>query len=107
LRKHGGQVVAAPFQPAARPLARHLHRKRHVRRGRGHAQFGEQGDQLGVGALVEHQEPGVHPVADRALRGGQGDVHRVGVAAEVVARLEQRDLGLAAQPVRRGESGNA
>jgi hypothetical protein len=43
-----------------------------------------------VGALVEDQEAGVHAVGDPVQR----DVHRVGVAAESSAGLEQRDLGL-------------
>jgi hypothetical protein len=47
-------------------------------------QLGQQRDQAGVGALVEHQKAGVHAVRDAlALRIGQGHIHRVGVAAKV------------------------
>ncbi len=101
LGEHRVQAGAAPFQ------ARRLDRERHVRLGGRHAQVGEQADQVGVGALVEHQEAGVHAVRHRARRAVQRDVDRVGVAAEVAARLEQRHLGAAAQVVRGGQARNA
>ena len=57
--------------------------------------------------MVEDQETGVHPVGHEATGAGQGDVHRVRVAAEIVARLEQRDPGLTGQRVRGGQARNA
>jgi hypothetical protein len=62
LGEHGREVGAAPLQCLAATRARHLHRERHVRLGRGHAQLGQQRDQVGVGALVEDQKARVHPV---------------------------------------------
>ena len=107
LGKHGVEGGPVPFQ-AGRPIgARHLHRKRHVRRRAGHAQIGQQGDQPRVGALVEHQKPGVHAVGGRLAAAGQGHVHGVGVAAKVVSRLKQADLGMAMQAVGRTQAGNA
>ena len=77
-------------------------------RGRRHAQFFEQGDQVRVGALVEHQKAGVYAVGDAlALGGRQGDIHRVGVAAEIVARLKQGDVGVTAQDVAGRQAGDA
>ena len=110
LGKHGGQAGAAPLQRpgAQRARARHLDGKRHVRRGRGHLQLVQQRDQAGVGALVEHQKAGVHPVRHGlAMRIGQGHIHGVGVAAEVATRLEQRDPRLPAQPVCGRQARNA
>ena len=59
--------------------------------------------QLRVGAVVEDQEAGV----DTERVAVQRDVDRVGVAAEVVAGLEQGDLGLAGQRVGAGQAGDA
>ena len=108
LGEHGREVGAAPLQCLAATRARHLHRERHVRLGRGHAQLGQQGDQVGVGALVEDQKARVHPVGDGlARRVGQGHIHRVGVAAKVAAGFKQGDLRLAAQLVRHRKPGDA
>jgi hypothetical protein len=81
-----------------------LHRKRHVGLGRGNAQLGKQRNQLGVGAFVEHQKAGVHAMRHRACGARQGDIHGVGMAAEVVARLEQGQCGLPAQAVGSGQT---
>ena len=43
--------------------------------------------QQGVGAVVEHQKAGVHAVRDAV----QAQVHRVGMAAEMAAALQQAD----------------
>ena len=99
LRKHAGEVVAAPLEA----LLRHLHRERHLRRCRRHAQRLKQLHQVGVGAVVEDQEAGVDAVRDALQR----DVDRVRVAAETVVGLEQRDLGVSRQRVRRRQPGNA
>ena len=72
-----------------------------------HAQLGKQGDQLRVGALVEHQKAGVHAVGARPLRRVQRDIHRVRVAAKVAAGLQQRDRRMRLQAVRGGQTSNA
>ena len=60
----------------------------------------KQGQQMGVGAFVEHQKTGVHPkVDDLPLGIGQAHVHGVRVAAKVIARLQQGDVGVAVQTV--------
>ena len=109
LGKHGGQAGAAPFQRAAAGRsAGRLHRKRHVGLGNRHVQGGEKRQQVGVGALVEHQKAGVHPKrGGHALRVGQGHVHGVGVAPKVVARFKQGDVGQPLQRVGGGQPGNA
>jgi hypothetical protein len=63
----------------------------------------QQPDQIGIGALVEHQEPGVHAVADAFER----EVDGVGMAAKPSLALEQRDLRFAREGMRNGKSGNA
>ena len=63
----------------------------------------EQANEVRIGAVVEDQEARVHAVG-RPL---QRDVHRVGVTAEVAARLEQRDLRLRRQGPRRRQPGDA
>jgi hypothetical protein len=60
----------------------------------------KQRNELRVGALVEHQKAGIHPVGDHPLCGGQRHIHRVGMAAKVATRFEQRDLRMACQFVR-------
>ena len=107
LCKHAGQVGTAPFERLSVHGAGHLGRKRHVARHALDLQLRKQIDQVGIGALVEDQKAGVHAVGDRALRCRQRDVHRVGVAAEVVARLVQGQLGLALQGVGGRKAGNA
>jgi hypothetical protein len=91
------------LEPLQRVAAgqRGLHRERHVRGRQRHAQLGEQRLQLGVGALVEHEKTRVHGERHFA---GQIDIHRVGVAAKVRARLEQRDLRAMAQGPGRPEA---
>ena len=69
----------------------------------GHTQFVEQGDEVGVGAVVEDQEAGVHRGGDAAQR----DVHRVGMATQAFVALEQGDMVAARQQVGAGEAGNA
>ena len=54
-------------------------------------------DQVRIGALVEDQEAGI----DRMGPAVQRDVDRIGVAAEVAAGLEQRDVMVAARAARR------
>ena len=66
-------------------------------------ELGEESDQARVGALVVDQEAAVDAVRDAVL----GDVDGVGMAAEMVAGLEQRDVGVARQAARRGEAGDA
>ena len=106
LGKHRAEVGAAPLQgAAAAQRCWHLHRKRHVRRGRLHAQLGKQTDQVRVGPLVEDQEAGVHAVRDAPER----HVHRVRMAAEARIRLEQRHLHIPqlAQLPSRAQAGDA
>jgi hypothetical protein len=91
LGEHGVEVAAAPFQALA---AGHLHRERHVRRRGVHAQLGEQlAPAAGRCAWLKTRKPVSTPWVDAVQR----DVHRVGVAAEAVVGLEQRDLGLVAR----------
>ena len=87
LRENCRQAGAAPFQ-LPKPV-RHLNRKRHIRLDAGHAKLRKQLDQLRVGALIENQKPGVHAMCVRSIWGGQCDVNRVGVAAEVVCGFEK------------------
>ena len=110
LGKHRGQVGAAPLQrpSAQRARTRHLNRKRHIRRGRGHLQLIEQRHQAGVGAFVEHQKAGVHALRDGlAALIGQGHIHGMGVTAEIPPRFEQRDAYPTAQPVRGSQTRDA
>ena len=107
LGKHAVQAAAAPFQALALQGIGHPDRKRHVRRGGCHAQLGKQIDEMGVGALVEHQKTGVHAMADGASRRGQRDVYGVSVAAEVVTGFKQGELGQAVQRVRHGQARDA
>ena len=108
LGEHGGQVGAAPLDAALARLLRHLNRKRHVRGRNSHTQSLEQSQQMGVGALVEHQKTGVHPkVDDLPLGIGQAHVHGVRVAAKVIARLQQGDGGVVVQTMCSGQAGNA
>ncbi len=108
LGEHARQRSTAPLQLAtlgAEPLG--LYRKRHVRWHHRHVELGEQRQQIGVGAFVEHQKAGVHPKGLLpALGVGQGDVDGVGVAPEVVAGFKQGDVGQALQGVRGGQTGN-
>ena len=85
---------------------RHLDRERHIRLDARHAKLREQLDQLRVGTLIENQEPGVHAVRAGPVRCGQGDVNRVGVAAEVVCGFEKGDGGPAPKAVGCGETRN-
>ena len=107
LGEHCVQAGAAPFQGATVAAAGDLDRKRHVRAGCGHAQIRKQLDQVGVGAFIEDQKAGVDTVGHRALRRGQSDVDRVGMAAKIAAGLEQGEVGLSLQGVRDRQSGNA
>ena len=104
LGEHAVQVGAAPLQSFAIQCARHLDRKRHVRRRRLYVEIGKQLDQVGVGAFVEDQKTRVHPMRDHALRRGQRDIHRVGVAAKIIARLEHGDVGMVFQGVGHGQA---
>lgn len=61
----------------------------HLRLLRGHAEFGEEPQQVRVGAPVVHDEAGVD-VVDAAV--GPGQVVGVRVAAHPVVRLEQRHV---------------
>ena len=88
-----------PLQPGCW----HLHRERHFGRGAGHGQAIKQAQQLWVGGVVEHQEAGVHAVADAVDR----HVHRVGMAAEVAVGLEQHQLGIGRQLPGGGQPGDA
>ena len=100
LGEHGGEVGAAPLDAALAWLLGHLHRKRHVGRRNVHAQGLEQGQQIRVGAFVEHQKAGVHPKFGHLPLGiGQAHVHGVRVAAKVIARLQQGDVGQVVQTV--------
>ena len=107
LRKDAVQAGAAPFHGPALAGGRNLDGKRHVRLGSGHVKRFEQPDQVGVGALVKDQKTGVHAVRQRAVGAGQGHIDRVGVAAKIVAGLEQSDVGLIGQAVCGGQPGNA
>ena len=104
LCKNRRQTGAAPLQLAT--AVRHLDRERHIRFGAGHAKLGKQLDQLRVGAFIENQEPGVHAMCAGPVRGGQGDVNCVGVAAKVVCGFEKGDGGPAPKAVGCGETRN-
>jgi hypothetical protein len=82
LREHGVQVVAAPLDA----LLRHLHRKGHFRRRRGHLQRVEQLDQPWVGAVVEDQKTGIDTMGNAF----EANVCGVAVAAEMRLCFEQR-----------------
>ncbi len=58
----------------------------HLRGRRRHAELGEQGDKPRRSAFVENGKADV----DAVRAAGEGDVDRVGVAAETIARFEQR-----------------
>jgi hypothetical protein len=79
-----------------------LHREAHVGRLRGHARAREQAGEVGVVAVVHHDETRIHVV------GGVLGVHadRVGVAAHVVVRLIHHQLVLAVEHVRGHEPGH-
>ena len=68
-------------------------RERHLALRGWHIQLGKQANQVGVGALVEHQKPGIDRVGDAVQR----HVNRVGMATESYSRFKQRDL-MAAVP---------
>jgi hypothetical protein len=93
-------------QIAPRPLdvgVLQADRERHLGLDAVHAEHGEQRDQVRVGLLVEDEETGI----DRVRLAFEMDVHCVGVAAEVVSRLEQRDFVLATEQPGTGETGDA
>ena len=97
----GGREETSPAEGAG-PLQTALvvaDRHRHLGGLGGDTELGEQPQQHGIGARVVHDEAGVD---------GQ-PVHevRVGVTAEPVVGLEERDLRGAGGDVRRGESGHA
>ena len=93
------QAGATPLQFAR--AIRRLHGKRHIRFGGFHAQFGKQVDQVGIGALIEHQKSGVDAKRPGLTSPGsrQRDIDRVGVATKIVAGLKQRDVGFSLQLV--------
>ena len=103
LREDARQVGTAPLQSGRR----RLDRERHVRRCGRHAELVEQPHQVRVGAMVEDEKSGIDAVRDGAGRSGQRHVDRIRVAAEMPAGLEQRDVGVVAQPVRGGQPGDA
>ena len=75
----------------------------HVRRLPGDAEFLEHRDEVRVRPVVENDEAGVHrPGAAREL-----DIHRVGVAAGIVVRLEDRHVVVARKAPRRMKAGDA
>ena len=79
------------------------HAEAHVARLGGHGQLVEELAEVGVGALVVHQEPGVG--RHRPL--GYVDRHGVGVASRAALGLEEVDLVGLAEDVRCGHSGDA
>jgi hypothetical protein len=97
LREHRVQRGAAPLQPIG------LHGQRHLRRRGGDAQLAEQAREARIGALVEHQEAGVHAVAAALQR----EVHGAGVAAAAALCLEQRERDAPAQRVAGAQPGDA
>ena len=74
----------------------------HARRLGGHADGRQQSPEVRVGAVVEDDEAGVDVV--RLV----GRVHpdRIGVAAGVVVRLEERDVVVLVQEMRAGQAGD-
>ena len=107
-RAHGAHVGQQPGQPAAARVLQAAagagDRHAHVRLLRRHAQLGEQPPQVRVGAQVVHDEAGVD-AAQHAV--GADDVVGVGVPAEPVVGLVERDVGLALQDVGGGQTGHA
>ena len=99
LREHAVEVGSAPLQPVGAALDR----ERHVRGGGLDPQLVEQLDQQRIGPVVEDEEADVHAVAHAV----QAHVHRVCVAAEVAARLEQRHTGFGRERPGGGQAGDA
>ncbi len=99
LREHAAEAGAAPFDPGGRNLGR----ERHVGSRRGHAELGEQGDELRVSTPVEDEKAGI----DAESAAVEGDVDGLGVAAEMVACLEERHPGAARELTGGGEPGDS
>ena len=85
-------------------MTRDLNRKRHVRAGGRHAELAKQPDQFGVGALIENEKTGVHAMTDGSVRAREGEVDRMRMAAEIVARLKKSDVRPAAQAMRHSQT---
>jgi hypothetical protein len=83
--------------PAARRLVADAHR--HLGVLRGDAELAEEPDQVRVGRLVVDDEAGVDAHGTQVVG--------VGVPAEAVLGLEERDVVLALQHVGGGEAGDA
>ncbi len=66
-------------------------------------EIGEQFDEARIGAVIEHDEAGIHAVAATA----QIDIVGIDMAADMVAGLEQRDVVCGMQMVRGGQPGDA
>lgn len=93
-------------QAAARPLEVRLvetDRERHVGRHASDAEMLEQRGEIGIGMVVEDQETGVDRMGDAFQR----HVDRIGVPAEVVARLVQGHIVPRGEQPGAGQPGNA
>jgi hypothetical protein len=98
LSEDSSQRAAAPLEAGTSVGLRHLHRERHLGGRRRHLQLFEQLRQKRIGAVVEDQKARVHALAHAIQRHIDG----VGMAAEMVARLQQ---GHAMPPARRPAAG--
>ena len=96
LREDAGRAASTGVLEAA-PVAVDAHA--HLGGMHLDVELGEQAAQQGIGAVVVHDESAV----DRMLV----DLVGVGVAAEAVVGLEQRDVAVASQDVGGGEAGDA
>jgi hypothetical protein len=97
----GGAGEEAPRRPAVLEAAATVgDGEAHVRGLARHPELRQQRFELGVVTVVEDDEPGVDPVGPVLGL----DRHRVGVAADPLARLVDDDLVLGVQPVRGHQS---
>jgi len=60
--------------------------------------------ELGIGALVENQKTGVHPMGHGALWSSQSQVYGVGVAAKVITGFKQGQVSQATQGMGSGQA---
>ena len=72
------------------------HRKAHLRGLEGHAQRGQQANEVRVGPVVEHDEAGINGV----LLAVDGHVHGMGMTANPVSGFKHADLVVAIEQIR-------
>ena len=99
LAKHAGQARGVVFEAGGFVA----HRETHGRRLRFDAELLEQPGQQGVVERAVHDEPGIDPISSPS----QCDVVGMGVTAQVIVRLEQRDAVLARQQPGTHETGDS